>query len=177
MKAEGRVLVLNSTYEYLHRESLRKAIKKLELGKAEVIEVEDDKIIKLAGDVRPYPSVIRLLKEAHFKKRPMSFTRRRVFVRDLHTCQYCGATDSKMTIDHVHPQSKGGKSTWENCVAACLTCNKQKADMLYDDFVKKYGKRLKKKPVQPDFRHFLKCSSVNAKGQWNPKWQPYLSQA
>jgi 5-methylcytosine-specific restriction endonuclease McrA len=45
-------------------------------------------------------------------------------------CQYCGCRprSEELTIDHVVPRSQGGKSTWENCVLACVKCNHSKAD-------------------------------------------------
>ena len=53
-----------------------------------------------------------------------------MFKRDHYTCQYCGVQPGgeELTIDHVVPRSQGGTSTWENCVLACVTCNKRKAD-------------------------------------------------
>jgi len=41
-------------------------------------------------------------------------------------CIYCG--ERSESIDHVHPQSRGGLSVTENCVPACLACNGQKGD-------------------------------------------------
>ncbi len=43
-----------------------------------------------------------------------------------HTCIYCG--ERSESIDHVHPQSRGGSSVTENCVPACLACNGAKGD-------------------------------------------------
>ena len=31
-----------------------------------------------------------------------------------------------MTVDHVIPKSRGGPSTWENLVCACMRCNNRK---------------------------------------------------
>jgi 5-methylcytosine-specific restriction endonuclease McrA len=41
-------------------------------------------------------------------------------------CIYCG--ERSESIDHVHPQSRGGLSVTENCVPACLPCNGDKGD-------------------------------------------------
>lgn len=43
-----------------------------------------------------------------------------------HRCLYCGAPSE--SIDHVFPRSRGGLSSDENCVPACLDCNGQKGD-------------------------------------------------
>ncbi|MEY3928859.1 MAG: hypothetical protein RLZZ516_569 [Cyanobacteriota bacterium] len=42
------------------------------------------------------------------------------------TCIYCG--NPSESIDHLHPQSRGGLSVTENCVPACLACNGRKSD-------------------------------------------------
>lgn len=46
----------------------------------------------------------------------------------VHNCQYCGRVPvvDDITIDHIIPKSKGGISSFENCVLACITCNKKK---------------------------------------------------
>ena len=55
----------------------------------------------------------------------MALTRRNIMIRDRFCCQYCGCKRN-LTIDHVHPQSKGGRNTWENLVTACMACNQKK---------------------------------------------------
>ena len=64
----------------------------------------------------------------------VTFSRRNIYKRDRYTCQYCGVQpgSEELTIDHVLPRSRGGTSTWENCVLACLECNKRKADRTPD---------------------------------------------
>ena len=56
----------------------------------------------------------------------MKLSRREVFARDRHTCQYCGAASRDLTIDHVTPKHRGGRHEWENLVAACRNCNHRK---------------------------------------------------
>ena len=43
-------------------------------------------------------------------------------------CYYCGNTFAKkdLTMDHIVPLSRGGKSTRGNVVAACQPCNSDK---------------------------------------------------
>ncbi|MEB3201061.1 MAG: HNH endonuclease signature motif containing protein [Synechococcaceae cyanobacterium] len=41
-------------------------------------------------------------------------------------CLYCGRPSE--SIDHIHPRSRGGASSTENCVPACLGCNGSKGD-------------------------------------------------
>lgn len=43
-------------------------------------------------------------------------------------CYHCGQKFSKelLTMDHLVPVSRGGKSTKSNCVVACKECNNKK---------------------------------------------------
>ena len=77
-------------------------------------------------DVIRLVNYVRIPREAHRRK----ITRRAVLARDSWTCQYCGSTKSGLTVDHVIPRSRGGKSVWENIVAACATCNRRKGNRL-----------------------------------------------
>ncbi len=64
-----------------------------------------------------------------FYSRETIYTERMVlYSRDRHICAYCGnAFEPRgLTIDHVHPKSRGGKNTWTNCVTACKPCNMRK---------------------------------------------------
>src|SRR5204863_3442737 len=60
------------------------------------------------------------------------FSRRNIFERDENTCQYCKKKydRSELTLDHVIPRSRGGTSTWQNIVLACIRCNMKKGDRL-----------------------------------------------
>jgi 5-methylcytosine-specific restriction endonuclease McrA len=58
--------------------------------------------------------------------RRTALSRRAVFARDDHRCQYCG--DFADSIDHVMPKSRGGENSWENVAAACRPCNVRKRD-------------------------------------------------
>jgi 5-methylcytosine-specific restriction endonuclease McrA len=54
-----------------------------------------------------------------------------VFTRDGFRCRYCGASADDGAIlhaDHVIPESKGGPTTLENLVTACIDCNLGKSD-------------------------------------------------
>lgn len=62
----------------------------------------------------------------------MKKTRFEVFLRDNFTCKYCGrkAPDVVLSIDHIHPKSKGGTNETKNLVTACVDCNREKGDMV-----------------------------------------------
>ncbi len=80
------------------------------------------------------PSVIALKDFIPATRRP-AFTRFNVFLRDSFACQYCGEAQQThdLTFDHVIPRSRGGRTTWENVVAACGPCNLRKGNRLPKD--------------------------------------------
>jgi hypothetical protein len=91
------------------------------------------------------PSIIRVYKYVNTYKN-VSLIRENVFKRDNHECVYCGSCKN-LTIDHVIPQSKGGKDSWDNLVTACRSCNAEKADLTLEE----YGKEI----PQPKKPHYL----------------------
>lgn len=120
---DGSVLVLNASYEPLQRVSLRHAIKML-VREVAVVEESDDE----SFGPFPRPKVLRLVKYVVAKwihRRGHLCTKSAIKARDR-ACAYCGG--SAETVDHVVPRSRGGGLTWENAVAACLTCNHRKAN-------------------------------------------------
>ena len=74
------------------------------------------------------PRVIRLLTYDRLPKQRLHLNRRSVLARDGHQCQYCGRQFPlpQLSLDHVLPRSRGGTTTWENVVCACLGCNVKK---------------------------------------------------
>src|SRR5205085_6718966 len=113
----------------------------------------------------PVPTVVRLV---HFVRVPFRATaplsRRAVFARDGHRCQYCGRPAEN--LDHVMPRSRGGEHVWENVVASCRACNARKEDRLLheSDLV------LRRAPVMPHATVWL----VAAVGTVDPQWEAYL---
>jgi hypothetical protein len=54
-----------------------------------------------------------------------------------HICYYCKKEiieDSDLTIDHLMPSCKGGKSTESNLVISCSHCNNEKGDMTEEEY-------------------------------------------
>ena len=78
------------------------------------------------------PRVIVLSRYQKCPPRHVKFNRRNIFIRDQHTCQYCGCqpAEDDLTIDHIIPRSRGGKTTWDNVVLACTRCNMAKGSRL-----------------------------------------------
>jgi 5-methylcytosine-specific restriction endonuclease McrA len=124
-----QVLVLNATYEPINVCTLQRAIVLVLKNKAEVVE-RGARRLRTATSAFIEPLVIRLVyyvRVPRFQARRIS--RRAVFARDGHSCQYCGS-GSRLTVDHVVPKSRGGNSSWENVVTACAPCNTRKGDRL-----------------------------------------------
>jgi len=70
--------------------------------------------------------LLRYVKTTFIYARTPAWSKRAVLRRDRHLCAYCsGGAD---TVDHLLPQSRGGKNTWLNTVAACTRCNNRKAN-------------------------------------------------
>jgi 5-methylcytosine-specific restriction endonuclease McrA len=116
------------------------------------------------------PEVVTL---AHFDRLPsvtVSFSRRNLFKRDHYTCQYCGAQPGaeELTIDHVTPRSQGGESRWENCVLACVSCNKRKADRT----PQQAHLHLRRKPVRPRWNPLYAAHDVRVES-----WSKFISEA
>lgn len=120
------VLQLNASYEPLRIISAKKALTLITKGVA-VTEVPTN------TEVYPgifLPSVIRLRTYRRVPIRVQVCSRKNIYVRDGHRCQYCGhrQESADLTLDHVVPSSRGGRNEWANLVAACKRCNHRKAD-------------------------------------------------
>jgi 5-methylcytosine-specific restriction endonuclease McrA len=96
------------------------------------------------------PEVVCLTRYDRLPATAVTFSRRNVARRDHHTCQYCGAKPGweSITIDHVVPRSRGGASSWTNCVAACVACNARKADRTPEQA----GMHLRRHPARPAWK-------------------------
>jgi 5-methylcytosine-specific restriction endonuclease McrA len=161
-----RVLVLNSTYEPLNVCSARRALVLLLKDKAEVIETSTS-AYRSERAVFALPHVIRLHDYVRVPRRTQArLTRRAVFARDLHRCQYCGSSHP-LTVDHVVPRSKGGGDTWDNVVTSCASCNRKKGDRLPHHV----GFRLPRAPRQPEAAAFILLQADLI----HDSWRPYLS--
>ena len=161
----GQVLVLNATYEPLSVVSVKRAVVLLLKEKAELIEAAEAKL-RSENFSLPVPLVIRLV---YFVKIPrrisLPVTRRGVLSRDNYTCQYCGITPHRkyLTVDHVLPRSRGGKTTWENVVAACEKCNGKKGSRTPAEA----NMKLLEQPKRPRYIAIAALSSAEARQAWS----------
>lgn len=158
----SRVLVLNATYEPITFISLKRAVVLLMKEKAEVIEEAIERKLRAEKIKLPRPLVIRLVSYVAIPRwTNVPVTRRTLFARDNHTCQYCGATD-QLTIDHVVPRAKGGKTEWTNVVAACAPCNRRKADRLPIQA----GMKPRIKPFKPTYVAVVLLGQAGSQEVW-----------
>ena len=166
---EVTVLVLNASYEAINVCNLRRALKMVFKGTAQTEEVSEAEIQSPTTVVK-VPHVIRLVNYVHVPRSVVKFSRKNVLVRDQHTCQYCRKEFSAgmLTLDHVIPLSRGGKTTWENVVAACKRCNNKKGNqMLYETQF-----TLERLPKTPSILTYLQLNR-HFRG-YHPSWKKYL---
>ena len=190
---DAEVLVLNRVYLPVRVTTARRAFGLLYQGKARAIlpdysthdfaqwlarPANGESVGMLSRRVA-VPRVIVLRTYAGTVRHEVRFSRRNVFVRDGHRCQYCGQTRAarELNIDHVTPLSHGGASTWENVVCCCIACNRRKGNRNPDAA----GMALLRPPRRPrwhplhdggrrrgypeDWRHFVDAAIL----EWAPE--------
>lgn len=161
----GQVLVLNATYEPLSIISVKRAVILLLKEKAELIEAAEA-YLRSEKFSLPKPLVIRLV---YFVKIPyrisLPVSRRTVLARDHYTCQYCNSIPprQKLTLDHVLPRSRGGKTTWENVITACQKCNGRKGSRTPEEA----NMALLTQPKRPRYLAMAVLGSREAKQAWD----------
>ena len=115
------------------------------------------------------PRVIQLTTYDRTPRATVRLTRRNVFLRDAHTCQYCGrrATPRDLNLDHVMPRSRGGPMTWENVVCSCRVCNLRKGGRTPVEA----NMRLSRKPIRPRWSPILALAFSPSRPR---EWEPFL---
>ena len=130
-------LALNASFEPLTIVPVRRAVRLVLDGKAEILEHEDDRSFRSEACTVPAPTVIRLVRYVHVPHRfRRQVTNTFLFARDDYTCMYCGRHRSELrgrqflTRDHIVPTCRGGQNTWQNVVTSCSPCNNRKGGRL-----------------------------------------------
>lgn len=181
-------LVLNKSWMPVHVTIARRAICLVYRGVAKIVCTEfqvhdlwawialNAESAEIAGScIRaperrfPAPEVIQLLSYDKVPSYAAPFSRRNLFQRDAHTCQYCGKrfpTD-RLSIDHVLPRSRGGHTSWDNCVLACVRCNSTKGDR----DLKSTGLSLLRPPRPPRWTPYLNLRP----SEWLDSWSPFTT--
>jgi 5-methylcytosine-specific restriction endonuclease McrA len=149
-------LALNASFEPLTVVPMRRALRLVIDGKAEIVEADPDKVVRSERMTFPRPAVIRLTRFVHVpRKFRRQVTNTFLFARDNYTCQYCGRHQGvfkpreSLTRDHLIPLSRGGLNEWTNVVAACSPCNTKKSNRLPNEI----GMFPMHAPVEPHFVH------------------------
>ena len=163
------VLVLNASYEPINICAARRAIVLVLKGVA-MTEEENGHYLHAARIAMRVPSVIRLVEYRRIPHQTRALSRKNILLRDRNTCQYCARVlpSAELTLDHVVPRSRGGLSTWENLVACCHPCNRQKGNQLAHEA----GMRLLREPrafTLHTSRHIMRMI-----GRSDAKWRKYL---
>ena len=180
-------LVLNRSWQPVGVAPVRRSLTLLWNASACVVDPDDYRLYSWADwarliprDGEPFlqavtfrmriPEVLPLTRYERPGLASVTFSRRNLFKRDHHTCQYCGARPGtpELTIDHVVPRSLGGTSTWENCVLACVTCNARKANRTPDQA----RMRLRRPPHRPAWKPLYAASTVRIES-----WSRFISEA
>jgi 5-methylcytosine-specific restriction endonuclease McrA len=161
-----RVLVLNYDFSPLSVCSVERAFVLVYMNKSEMVISSNGHQLRSVTKTFPMPSVIRLLRYIRVPYKGVQLTRQNIFKRDQFSCQYCGKTRD-LTLDHVVPKARGGKSAWTNLVTACKRCNTTKGNNTPEEA----GVRLKLKPYKPSYVMFIRELS----GFYQDEWQQFLS--
>jgi 5-methylcytosine-specific restriction endonuclease McrA len=136
-------------------------------AKAELVSESKSRVLRSISKSYPCPSVIKLNRYVNLPYRSVILNRHNIFKRDQNQCQYCGK-NRDLTLDHLIPRSRGGKSVWTNLVTACLSCNAKKGDKL----ISETDLILSKKPIKPSFIMFLKNLNHQKQNEWAPFLEP-----
>lgn len=160
-----KVLVLNQDYSALTICSSPKAFLLVYLNKAELVAECNTEKLHSISQTFPYPSVIRLYKYVYFPYKGVMLNRQNIFKRDENTCQYCGSKEH-LTLDHVIPKSRQGRTSWDNLITACKYCNSKKGHLTPEEA----GMQLMRKPYKPSFIMFLR----NFSGILDQQWLPFV---
>jgi len=160
---DKRVLVLNLDHSPVAVVSAQKAIVLTLLEKANILSTYELLEIRTVSRTFSYPAVIRLNEYKNIPYRGVLLNRVNLFRRDNGECQYCGSK-RHLTIDHVMPRSKGGKTSWTNLVTACNRCNVSKGDKTPEQA----GMHLKMHPFKPSLSFFLSLYAERQASEWIP---------
>lgn len=184
---DENVLVLNRLWQAINVIRARRALALLYIGRGRVV---DDEFATHdwhawtsngngAGDRSAYvqgigfrvqvPRVLQLVDFDRVPRPKVKFTRTNVYLRDRHRCQYCGerGTPRELTLDHVHPRSRGGTTSWRNVVVSCVRCNVEKRDRRPEEA----GMELLKEPRQPRWHP---ATALRPAERPHPQWRPFL---
>ncbi|WP_417248761.1 HNH endonuclease [Celeribacter sp.] len=165
-------LVLNADYRPLSYYPLslwpwQEAIKAVFLDRVDIVAEYDSFVHSPSCKIR-VPSVV-VLKDYVKPQKRVAFTRFNLFLRDEFRCQYCGSK-GELTFDHVIPRARGGVTSWENIVAACVPCNLRKGSKS----LRQANMSLRKPPIAPDAEQLKNIGRKFPPGHLHESWMDFL---
>lgn len=161
-----KTLVIDSSFIARSIISAERAFVITYKGNAEVIAEHPETFGLVNPNLEIYkPSIIRVFNYVKQHTHKVPLTRENIYKRDNFECVYCGDSKQRtLTLDHVVPQSKGGRDSWDNLVTACRRCNQEKADLTLEE----YGKQIPE-PKRPHYLMLLR------QVEYIPKeWETFL---
>ncbi|HEX8556606.1 MAG TPA: HNH endonuclease [Pyrinomonadaceae bacterium] len=168
----GRVLLLNYSYEPLGTVGVARAMCLVIRGAVTVEEYDGGRVLRSPSAEFRVPAVLRLRRYVNVRRRRQAagMRRLRIFIRDCHRCQYCGQrrAAAELTLDHITPRSRGGRSTPENLATACVACNTRKGNRTPDEA--RMPLLTSQKPLGIGLEHLLLCHYAESR----PAWRKYL---
>lgn len=183
---DRHVLVLNRSWRPVTTTTVRHAMGLAFTGAARFLRVETWELLDIdawatlpVGDDDPalhsvhltlaVPEITVLTRFNDVPDPSPAFSRQTLYRRDMHTCQYCARRidHHELSIDHVLPRSRGGRTTWENCVLACLRCNRRKANRMPEEA----GLRLLRPPRRPEWSPLARTPESRRR----PSWRHFVS--
>ena len=149
----NQCILLNADYTFLNVVHWKRAMCLITKGKVQVLKHSERLIRTAEGIAVKVPAVMRLIKiiRTLFVNR-VPFSKKNILVRDGFKCVYCGSHKRRLTIDHIIPKSRGGKTNFENCVASCKACNNKKGGRTPSEA----HMYIKVKAYQPTIAEFLR---------------------
>lgn len=182
---DAPVLVLNRHYQPVRVTPARRALLLLFGGSAQALDDKfqahdfsawrgmpakhgDETIGTTSGPLR-VPRVLLLHRYGRVPVTTLRLSRRNVYLRDGHMCQYCGRKPAvkELNLDHVTPRSQGGITSWDNLVTSCRRCNFRKGGRTPEGA----GMRLLSEPKRPNWSLAVQLSAGPRRFV---EWEPFL---
>lgn len=129
--------------------------------------VEGEKYISTVNHKIKIPKIIVLAKYNQVPRKRPRLTSKNIWYRDNGICQYSGKklTPNEGNIDHILPRSRGGKTTWTNCVLSHKDINSLKGNKTPSEA----GLKLIKQPKEPEaLPTILSIKNFNNIEEWKP---------
>lgn len=156
-------MVLNLDHSPVAVVNVQKALVLTFMDKASSLSFYESLVVRTVSREFRYPAVVRLNQYKNIPYKGVLLNRANLFKRDSNECQYCGSK-KQLTLDHIIPRSKGGKTNWTNLITACHRCNVVKGDKTPEQA----GMFLKSEPFRPTLGFFLSEYAERHAEEWMP---------